>query len=152
MKFILIYLIYHSTNNMDCSRFYDSIPSDVFDRQIKGSTVSQFVYRPIGNYNQLFQKYESLLKDDEFRDFVVKHDITYEQTPSACSDDKPIIGMGFGSLRRLLEDLHSGKGMTSLTHAMDKDGFVVLKDEWNYMYVYYTNPDSFHKWMSNPTI
>jgi hypothetical protein len=84
-------------------------------------------------------KYKNLLKNETFREFVQEHDATGSHAPTACQmATRPLLGKA--QIIYLFEELHAGNGMEALVEELNKDGFVVIMDEWRHMIVYRIRP------------
>jgi hypothetical protein len=87
------------------------------------------------NTVKLESKYETLLQNDTFREFVQEHDATGSHAPTACQlSTRPLLAKEH--IIYLFEELHAGNGMAALVEALNKDGYVVIMDEWRNLIVY----------------
>ena len=87
------------------------------------------------NTTELQMKYETLFQNEAFRDFVQEHDATGSHAPSASQlATRPLLAKA--QIVYLFEELHAGNGMEALVEALNKDGYVVIMEEWGNLIVY----------------
>ena len=87
------------------------------------------------NTTELEMKYETLLQNKVFREFIHEHDATGSHAPSACQlATRPLLTKEH--IIYLFEELHTGNGMEALVEALNKDGYVVIMEEWGNLIVY----------------
>ena len=101
----------------------------------------------------LRQRYELLLKDDFFNDYVKSHDATGTHTPMVVKKSTTP-HMNEQHIRYLFSNMKNTKddGILTLFHQYQTRGFVVLEDDRFKFLVYVGNDDrDYQRWIMNAT-
>lgn len=94
----------------------------------------------------LEEKYAELMENETFSSHVINNDAMVSHTPMV-NQTQTVPLLSEHEIKYLYEQLNTDKGMDCLKETFEKDGFVVIADDWMNYWIYVgENAESFYEW------